>query len=160
MYSKCIRDSPLRSETIEVLREQLEDQHATFLKDKDSVKRRCDELRAHAEHELDALFNDLRALAACAVSTRTGRTMEAEEVETQLNALKRKEEDVAQLRLQYIKLKNRYTKEDEALRSKVRYTVSKDQWRTQGRGGGGSFPPPKPRKICKGWGTTQASASN
>ena len=28
------------------------------------------------------------------------------------------------------------------------------------RGEGGSFPPPKPRKICKGWGTTQASASN
>ena len=109
-----------------MLREQLDEQHAAFLNNKDSVKRECDEKRERAEHELDALFNDLRALAACAVSTRTGRTMETEEVETQLNALKRKEEDVAQLRLQYIKLKNRYTKEDEALRSKVRPTITKD----------------------------------
>lgn len=110
---------PLLAETIEVLREQLEDQHAAFLKDKDNVKRRCDELRERADLELDELLTDLRALAACAVSSRTGRTMQPEEVETQLAALKRKEEEVAQLRLQYIKLKNRYTKEDEALRSKV-----------------------------------------
>lgn len=110
---------PLLAETIEVLREQLEDQHAAFLKDKDNVKRRCDELRERADLELDELLTDLRALAACAVSSRTGRTMQPEEVEAQLAALKRKEEEVAQLRLQYIKLKNRYTKEDEALRSKV-----------------------------------------
>lgn len=46
--------------------------------------------------------------------------MQAEEVEVKLSELKRKEDEVAELRLKYIKLKNRYTKEDEALRSKVR----------------------------------------
>jgi len=78
-------------------------------------------MRLRVDNEFLQLQEQLRAESLHSVSQRTGKTMQIEDVGRLLDTLEKRYKTVLEMRLDHIKLKNRFRKQEDALRSKVIY---------------------------------------
>ncbi|XP_032834007.1 cilia- and flagella-associated protein 184 isoform X3 [Petromyzon marinus] len=90
-----------------------------------ALERQVADLSARQQQQQECVEAEWRALAACkrqavlaAIRTRIGRHVSKEELKQMEQSEERKEEEVAHVRLQNIKLKNRLRKQEQMLRSR------------------------------------------
>ena len=105
--------------TIEDLREQLEELHTHYMEKTQKMKNDCDEKKKTADNEYQQLIASIRGEAEHSIAQRTGKPLERADIDRLVDALAKKEAAVIQMRLDNIKMKNKFKKQEDALRSKV-----------------------------------------
>ncbi|XP_029654127.1 coiled-coil domain-containing protein 96-like isoform X2 [Octopus sinensis] len=102
---------------IEDLQEQEaaeKDRHYQYIED---LKQKCSEKKEKVDSELMKLFDFKKAVAACAINSRTGQQIPKMDVEHYLQAEKKRQTEVSSIRLENIKLKNKLKKKEQQLKS-------------------------------------------
>ncbi|CAI9716854.1 Hypothetical predicted protein [Octopus vulgaris] len=102
---------------IEDLQEQEaaeKDRHYQYIED---LKQKCSEKKEKVDSELRKLFDFKKAVAACAINSRTGQQIPKMDVEHYLQAEKKRQTEVSSIRLENIKLKNKLKKKEQQLKS-------------------------------------------
>lgn len=104
--------------SIEELHKQLEKQKDEFEEQKYELKKRCEEQQKTVQIERAKYVILKKETALKAVNSHTGKTTQPKEIEEYFEKEKLKEQEVVQVRLENIKLKNQLKKKENQLRAK------------------------------------------
>ncbi|XP_014772864.1 coiled-coil domain-containing protein 96 isoform X2 [Octopus bimaculoides] len=102
---------------IEDLQEQEiaeKDRHYQYIED---LKQKCSEKKEKVDSELMKLYEFKKEVATCAINSRTGQQIPKMDVEQYLEAEKKRQTEVSNIRLENIKLKNKLKKKEQQLKS-------------------------------------------
>ncbi|XP_072168638.1 cilia- and flagella-associated protein 184-like [Diadema setosum] len=103
---------------LEELRKQEEDERELSLLHLQDLKDRKQEKQDFVEKEDEQFLELKRQVALTAISSRTGKPLAPRDVEVYISNETKKEEEVKQVRLENIKLKNRLKKREQQLKAK------------------------------------------
>ncbi len=103
---------------IEELHRQLEKQRIIYENEKFELNEKCDLRRELVDEERGKYIKLKKEIALKAISSQTGKTVSLKEIETYLLKEQQKEQDVIEVRLENIKLKNQLKKKETQLKAK------------------------------------------
>jgi hypothetical protein len=108
----------LNLDQIEELHRQLEKQRIIYENEKFELNEKCDLRRELVDEERGKYIKLKKEIALKAISSQTGKTVSLKEIETYLLKEQQKEQDVIEVRLENIKLKNQLKKKETQLKAK------------------------------------------
>jgi hypothetical protein len=109
---------PQKSDQIEELHKQLEKQRLIYENEKYELNEKCELRQELVDEERGKYIKLKKEIALKAISTQTGKTVSLKEIESYLLKEQQKEQDVIEVRLENIKLKNQLKKKETQLKAK------------------------------------------